>query len=85
MPQRGQDLCLNHLQDLKISFCATIYCHSVVRYDTTANIVSLGLAARGPGRCNVNNGGCWQESRNGRSMSACVVSSLKAFPLPFPH
>ncbi|XP_022984499.1 vacuolar-sorting receptor 4-like [Cucurbita maxima] len=28
--------------------------------------------ARGPGRCNVNNGGCWQESRNGRSMSACV-------------
>ncbi|KGN52769.1 vacuolar-sorting receptor 4 isoform X2 [Cucumis sativus] len=28
--------------------------------------------ARGPGRCNVNNGGCWQESRNGLSMSACV-------------
>ncbi|XP_022149168.1 vacuolar-sorting receptor 3-like [Momordica charantia] len=28
--------------------------------------------ARGPGRCNVNNGGCWQDSRNGLSFSACL-------------
>lgn len=46
----------------------------------------LGLVATGPGRYNVNNnGGCWQESRNGLSMSACVVSYLKVVLLFFPH
>ncbi|KAG2704073.1 hypothetical protein I3760_06G167300 [Carya illinoinensis] len=27
--------------------------------------------ASGPGRCNVNNGGCWHESRDGHTFSAC--------------
>ncbi|KAI4318764.1 hypothetical protein MLD38_032433 [Melastoma candidum] len=28
--------------------------------------------ASGPGRCQINNGGCWQDSRDGRSYSACL-------------
>ncbi|KAL0356922.1 UNVERIFIED_CONTAM: Vacuolar-sorting receptor 3 [Sesamum calycinum] len=28
--------------------------------------------ASGPGRCRINNGGCWHESRNGVAFSACV-------------
>ncbi|XP_058069871.1 vacuolar-sorting receptor 3-like [Magnolia sinica] len=27
--------------------------------------------ASGPGRCKLNNGGCWQETRDGRTFSAC--------------
>ncbi|XP_016715704.2 vacuolar-sorting receptor 3 isoform X2 [Gossypium hirsutum] len=26
----------------------------------------------GPGRCKINNGGCWHESQNGRAYSACL-------------
>lgn len=29
--------------------------------------------AFGPARCAINNGGCWSESRNGFSFSACSV------------
>ncbi|GAA0158157.1 extracellular matrix structural protein [Lithospermum erythrorhizon] len=28
--------------------------------------------ASGPGRCKINNGGCWHESRNGQTFSACL-------------
>ncbi|KAF8404893.1 hypothetical protein HHK36_009788 [Tetracentron sinense] len=28
--------------------------------------------ASGPGRCKINNGGCWQETRDGLTFSACV-------------
>ncbi|KAG4907664.1 hypothetical protein JHK86_056148 [Glycine max] len=28
-------------------------------------------AASGPGRCKINNGGCWHEARNGHAYSAC--------------
>ncbi|CAN0927154.1 Vacuolar-sorting receptor 3 [Linum grandiflorum] len=27
----------------------------------------------GPGRCKINNGGCWHESRDGHAFSACLV------------
>ncbi|KAK9756152.1 hypothetical protein RND81_01G077100 [Saponaria officinalis] len=30
--------------------------------------------AHGPGRCSVNNGGCWSETRDGKTFSACSVS-----------
>ncbi|KAL0925991.1 hypothetical protein M5K25_004371 [Dendrobium thyrsiflorum] len=30
--------------------------------------------AMGPGRCRINNGGCWQENRNGSTFSACQES-----------
>ncbi|KAF9621210.1 hypothetical protein IFM89_016704 [Coptis chinensis] len=30
------------------------------------------LAASGPGRCKINNGGCWHETRDGQTFSACV-------------
>ncbi|KAL9239237.1 hypothetical protein vseg_013577 [Gypsophila vaccaria] len=30
--------------------------------------------AQGPGRCSVNNGGCWSETRAGKTFSACSVS-----------
>ncbi|XP_020237450.1 vacuolar-sorting receptor 1 [Cajanus cajan] len=29
-------------------------------------------AASGPGRCKINNGGCWHEARNGHAYSACL-------------
>uniref|UniRef100_A0A7C8ZZS2 EGF-like calcium-binding domain-containing protein n=1 Tax=Opuntia streptacantha TaxID=393608 RepID=A0A7C8ZZS2_OPUST len=32
--------------------------------------------AIGPARCTINNGGCWSETRNGRSFSACSGSQL---------
>ncbi|OVA17102.1 EGF-like calcium-binding domain [Macleaya cordata] len=28
--------------------------------------------ASGPGRCKINNGGCWQDTRDGQTFSACV-------------
>lgn len=30
----------------------------------------------GSGRCKINNGGCWHDSRNGHAFSACSVSDL---------
>ncbi|CAL9120359.1 unnamed protein product [Musa acuminata var. zebrina] len=30
--------------------------------------------AIGPGRCRINNGGCWQETRDGKTVSACQES-----------
>ncbi|TVT96771.1 hypothetical protein EJB05_58012 [Eragrostis curvula] len=30
--------------------------------------------ASGVGRCQINNGGCWKESRNGKTVSACSTS-----------
>jgi hypothetical protein len=31
------------------------------------------LAAAGPGKCLINHGGCWHETRNGKTFSACQV------------
>ncbi|KAL2900675.1 Vacuolar-sorting receptor 7 [Bienertia sinuspersici] len=28
--------------------------------------------AQGPGRCSINNGGCWSDMRNGKAFSACL-------------
>ncbi|PPR84489.1 hypothetical protein GOBAR_AA36220 [Gossypium barbadense] len=39
--------------------------------ETTEPAVCLS-GAGGPGRCKINNGGCWHESRNGRAYSACL-------------
>lgn len=36
-------------------------------------------AASGPGRCKINNGGCWHDSRDGLSFSACLVGVLISF------
>lgn len=35
---------------------------------------NLPLSASGIGRCEINNGGCWQESKDGKTISACSVS-----------
>jgi hypothetical protein len=35
------------------------------------------LSANGPGRCKINNGDCWHDSRDGHSFSACSVSDLQ--------
>jgi hypothetical protein len=35
----------------------------------------FGMSASGVGRCQINNGGCWKETRNGKSVSACSVRS----------
>jgi hypothetical protein len=36
-------------------------------------LVSMLLAAAGPGKCLINHGGCWHETRNGKTFSACQV------------
>lgn len=36
----------------------------------------LLFVASGPGRCKINNGGCWHESRGGEEYSACLVSDV---------
>ncbi|XP_072969705.1 vacuolar-sorting receptor 6-like [Typha angustifolia] len=38
--------------------------------------------AVGPGRCAVNNGGCWSETRDGQTFSACSDSSLSGCQCP---
>lgn len=38
----------------------------------------LPSSASGIGRCEIKNGGCWKETRNGKTISACSVSR----PLP---
>ena len=38
-------------------------------------LFSFCHSASGPGRCKINNGGCWHESREGHAYSACLVSS----------
>ncbi|KAL8508687.1 hypothetical protein ACS0TY_019076 [Phlomoides rotata] len=36
----------------------------------------ISCAAVGPGRCSVNDGGCWSETKNGLRFSACRVQTL---------
>ncbi|KAL3833827.1 hypothetical protein ACJIZ3_008563 [Penstemon smallii] len=38
--------------------------------------------AVGPGRCSVNNGGCWSDTRNGERFSACMESGLSGCQCP---
>ncbi|CAL5410657.1 unnamed protein product [Camellia sinensis] len=38
--------------------------------------------AVGPGRCTINNGGCWSETRNGKTFSACSESHLTGCHCP---
>ncbi|XP_074268946.1 vacuolar-sorting receptor 6-like [Silene latifolia] len=38
--------------------------------------------ANGPGRCSMNNGGCWSETKNGKTFSACSVSELSGCKCP---
>jgi hypothetical protein len=37
------------------------------------NTNGLVFAASGLGRCQINNGGCWKETKNGKTVSACSV------------
>ena len=34
------------------------------------------LTASGALRCEINNGGCWKKTQDGRAYSACIVSIL---------
>ena len=44
------------------------------------------LAAAGPGKCLINHGGCWHETRNGKTFSACQVGlELIKGPFAFSH
>lgn len=36
------------------------------------NICVLPSTASGQGRCEINNGGCWHDTQNGITHSACV-------------
>ncbi|XP_039126895.1 vacuolar-sorting receptor 6-like [Dioscorea cayenensis subsp. rotundata] len=39
--------------------------------------------AVGPGRCAINNGGCWSETKNGQTFSACSDFELSGCRCPF--
>eukprot|EP00262_Sarcandra_glabra_P000066 TRINITY_DN10090_c0_g1_i1.p1 TRINITY_DN10090_c0_g1~~TRINITY_DN10090_c0_g1_i1.p1 ORF type:complete len:626 (+),score=90.29 TRINITY_DN10090_c0_g1_i1:130-2007(+) len=39
--------------------------------------------ASGPGRCKINNGGCWQESKDGHTFSACLDIEGSKCQCPF--
>ncbi|XP_054779153.1 vacuolar-sorting receptor 6-like [Prosopis cineraria] len=39
--------------------------------------------AFGPARCSINNGGCWSETRDGRTFSACTGSKENGCQCPF--
>jgi len=43
----------------------------------------FALQPSGPGRCTINNGGCWHEERDGHAFSACVVSGFSCALLHF--
>lgn len=40
-------------------------------------ILKLLFSAAGIGRCKIGNGGCWQETQDGKIYSACLV---RAYP-----
>jgi hypothetical protein len=40
------------------------------------------LAASGVGRCQINNGGCWKETKNGKTVSACSNEESKGCKCP---
>ncbi|KAJ0082519.1 hypothetical protein Patl1_11993 [Pistacia atlantica] len=42
----------------------------------------LSCLAYGPGRCELNNGGCWSDSKNGLTFSACSESQLMGCQCP---
>lgn len=37
-------------------------------------LIGHDLSASGALRCEINNGGCWKKTQDGRSYSACIVS-----------
>jgi hypothetical protein len=42
----------------------------------------ISCEAFGPARCSINNGGCWSESRNGLTFSACSESDVTGCQCP---
>ncbi|KAG2685015.1 hypothetical protein I3843_10G102100 [Carya illinoinensis] len=42
----------------------------------------ISCEAFGPARCSINNGGCWSESKNGLTFSACLESELSGCNCP---
>lgn len=43
-----------------------------IRYDS---VNAFCFSASGHLHCQINNGGCWKDTRGGKTYSACVVSS----------
>lgn len=43
--------------------------------DEEQNMIEMNYAcaASGPGRCRINNGGCWHDTKDGITFSACMV------------
>lgn len=42
----------------------------------------VSCEASGQGRCQIKNGGCWQETRNGKTFSACLDSKQRGCQCP---
>jgi hypothetical protein len=58
---------LPHVKTFTI--CLNNLCKVIKRFI----IVIYVIAAAGPGKCLINHGGCWHETRNGKTFSACQV------------
>lgn len=58
---------LPHVKTFTI--CLNNLCKEIKRFI----IVIYVIAAAGPGKCLINHGGCWHETRNGKTFSACQV------------
>lgn len=58
----------------------TYNCHELSKNIIVKKILILVypvlLAVSGPGRCKINNGGCWHDSKDGHTFSACQVVIL---------
>ncbi|KAG8066230.1 hypothetical protein GUJ93_ZPchr0004g40201 [Zizania palustris] len=92
-PDMETDECLNNnggcWQDEKtnITACKDTYRGRICQCPVVDGVQYQGdgythCKAVGPGRCAMNNGGCWKETRNGKTFSACSDSDLSGCKCP---
>ncbi|CAA6669866.1 unnamed protein product [Spirodela intermedia] len=76
-----------HDSNLNISACKDTFRGRVCQCPTVNDVHYSGdgytsCRAVGPGRCALNNGGCWSETRDGKTFSACSENELKGCRCP---
>ncbi|KAK1324378.1 Vacuolar-sorting receptor 6 [Acorus calamus] len=73
---------------LNITACKDTYRGKICQCPTANGVQYHGdgytsCKAVGPGRCAVDNGGCWSETRDGRTLSACNEYAFKECHCPY--
>ncbi|WOL03352.1 hypothetical protein Cni_G12072 [Canna indica] len=93
-PDIETDECLNSnggcWQDkqLNITACKDTFRGRICQCPVVNNVRFEGdgynsCIAVGPGRCAINNGDCWSETKNGQTFSACTDSALSGCSCPY--